>query len=204
MRVHPVSEPRACINSCLRHYARSVQQIEDLQNDKQDLLVALKTLVEDVGFQSERYPEIPSLIEKMSEATPERSLSQSNSVSQDQSKSSSRSQPTEDSSMDVDASRIRAASSAGESLVRSDIGSPDRQRELVSAVDLNHGTGMPGYVGKMSDVSWLHRVCEYLVEVAPLSEPDLGLSELDAQTTSLSYFTDDHNLLAIDGKSDVQ
>lgn len=138
----------------------------------------------------------------MSEAVPESSLSRSNSVSLDPSKSSSRSQATEDSSMDIDAPR--AMSSAGENLVRSDIGSPDRQRELGFAVDLNHGTGMPGYVGKMSDVSWLHRVCEYLVAVPPLSEPDLGLAELDAPTTSLSYFTDDHNLLAIDGKSDLQ
>lgn len=180
-----------------------MQQIDDLQNDKRDLLAALRSLVEAPDFQSERHPDIVGLIEKMSEYPLESSQSLSNSVSHDHSSSSSRLQPTEDSSMDVEAPG--AMSHAGESLVRSDIGSPDRQRELGSAVDLDRGMGMPGYVGKMSDVAWVQRVREYLVGITPLAEPDLGLSEIDNQaleTTTISYFTEDHNLLAVNGKSD--
>lgn len=180
-----------------------MQQNDDLQKDKKDLLAALSSLVEAPDFQSERHPHVVGLIEKMSEQPSKSSQSVSHSVSHDHSNSSSRSQPTGDSSMD--AKSPSAMSNAGECLVRSDIGSSDRQRELGSAVDLDHGIGMPGYVGKMSDISWLHRIQQYLVGITTLAEPDLGLSEIDNQVleaTTLSYFTEDHKLLAVDGKSD--
>lgn len=198
---HPDMLRNPLLTFCPRHFARSVQQIEDLQNDKKDLLAALKSLVDRPDFEVERHPDIPGLIEKMSERPSESSQSL-HSTSQDQSKSSSRSLATEDSSMDVEP--FSAMLKAGESLARSDIGSPARQRELGFAVDLDQGTGMPGYVGKMSDVAWAQRVREYLVGIAPLAEPDLGLSDIDTQaldTTSLSYFTDDHDLIAVDGRS---
>lgn len=93
--------------------------------------------------------------------------------------SSSRPQRTEDSSMDVNPSG--AMSRAGESLVGSDIGSPGCQRELGSAVDLGQGIGMPGYVGKMSDIPWMQRVQQHLVGVHSVAEPDVGLSKIDNQ-----------------------
>lgn len=102
--------------------------------------------------------------------------------------------------MDVNGSTAQVPSH-GESLVRADIGSPDRQRELTAAVDLNHGNGMPGYIGKMSDVSWLQRVKAYLAGTFPGSDVDLGLSEFDEhslQTSSISYWAEDDNILAID------
>src|SRR4051794_3147375 len=56
----------------------------------------------------------------------------------------------------------------GESLAHSNIRSSDRRRELPFVVDLGLGTGMTGYVGKMSGMSWLQRAREYLVGIAPL------------------------------------
>lgn len=96
---------------------------------------------------------------------------------------------------------------AGESLVGSDVGSPDRLRELDSAVDLDHGNGMPGYVGKMSDVSWIQKIRSQLAGTPVRGGPELKDRNLDAQrldNASLSYFTDDVNLLGVDGEFKLQ
>lgn len=92
-------------------------------------------------------------------------------------------------------------STGGEGLVGSDVGSPDRQREMTTEVDLDFGTGMPGYVGKMSDVAWLQRIRGHLRGIKPTTTPDLGSADSDDQAfqaSTLSYWTDDDNVLAID------
>lgn len=60
---------------------------------------------------------------------------------------------------------------------------------------------MAGYVGKMSGMSWLQRVHEYLIGVTPLTNPDVGFTYLDyhvIDVTSLTYFMDDEDLLKVD------
>ncbi|ETN46047.1 uncharacterized protein HMPREF1541_00230 [Cyphellophora europaea CBS 101466] len=171
------------------------------------LLSVLKGLTDSPDFEGQKHQDILDLIEKMSDQPPESSRSGSLGLSQDPGSSSSgrtfeRAQTTDTSPMPMGTDDSRAYfRRAGENLVRSDIGSPDRQRELSSAVNLDAGTGMPGYVGKMSEVSWVQRIGAYLVGVQPLSYPDFASTQIDMQNldaTGIAYYTDDQNLLAID------
>jgi hypothetical protein len=89
----------------------------------------------------------------------------------------------------------------GETLVRSDVGSPDRLREVTDPVDLDYGNGMPGHVGKMANIAWLLRIKAYLSGSTPRLDFDLGDSEIDELVVphgSLSYWAEDDHLLGVD------
>ena len=158
--------------------------------------------MESPGFDKEKHPAVLDVLERMADDQTETPHSTDHTAVADRGRASSRSRMTDDSPMDT--GEVGALASAGESLVRSDVGSPDRLRELASAVDLDQGNGMPGYVGNMSDVSWIQRIRSHLAGGHSLSELEVKDSNVDIQsldTASLSYFTDDVNLLSIDGKS---
>ena len=67
-------------------------------------------------------------------------------------------------------------------------------------VHLDHGSGMTGYVGKLSEVSWLQNVREYLVGQPRMVTSDITLTQMDlhaAQAYELTYFVDDENTLSV-------
>jgi hypothetical protein len=181
--------------------ARSAQQIDDLQNDRDILLAALKSIVNSPGFETQKHTDALNLIEKISEQDVDSVQIEMRNASREYGRQGNRNQTIEDSPVDTEASVPQ--SKAGENLVRSDVGSSDRLRELASAVDLDDGLGMPGYVGKMSDVSWLQKIRSHLSGQHALRDSALKDSHVDIQapdSSSLSYFTDDVNLLSVDGK----
>lgn len=114
------------------------------------------------------------------------------------SRSSSRSLHATD---DIPVAMNGSTTSRRESLVGSNVDSLDRQRELSSSVDLDQGIGLPGYVGKMSDVSWMQRIRVYLVGFPSLCEPGIGILDINIQaitTANIGYYVDDQDLLAVD------
>ncbi|EXJ55353.1 hypothetical protein A1O7_08280 [Cladophialophora yegresii CBS 114405] len=79
---------------------------------------------------------------------------------------------------------LEAAPSAGETEVSSSVGSPGKQGELERVVGLGRGSGLSGFCGKMSEMSWVQRAFEYL-----LNGP--------ADWRIPSYFTDEIDILAV-------
>jgi hypothetical protein len=67
-------------------------------------------------------------------------------------------------------------------------------------VDLDAGKGASGFVGKMSEMAWIQRTWEHLVD-PPLKANDVPRPEIDRPLAALkdfTYFMDDTNVLAID------
>lgn len=101
----------------------------------------------------------------------------------------------------MNARQSRLTSGLGEKAVPPSVGSPGRQGEISYVFHLEHGSGMTGYVGKMSEVSWLQRVREYFVGRPKVAGSDTTPAALDlhsAQAHDLSYFMDDEDLLSVD------
>lgn len=91
----------------------------------------------------------------------------------------------------------------GEKHVSATVGSPGAQDQLSEAVDLGKGTGAAGFMGKMSEVSWIQRAKEHLLAM-PLS-PDVAIETMQVQydhhtrdARDSNYFRDDVDLLSID------
>jgi hypothetical protein len=92
---------------------------------------------------------------------------------------------------------------AGENTAPARVGSPGAQDELASVVDLGSGAGAAGFVGKVSEVSWIQRCREILFRQnsggIEISQRDLDLHLIRAQ--HLNYHMDDFELLAVDEES---
>lgn len=83
----------------------------------------------------------------------------------------------------------------------SSVGSPGRQGELVEAVDLGRGSGASGFVGKMSEMSWIRRAFECIRAEKGHVGPDVGVSEISDHLTTAPdycYFMDNTDVLAVD------
>ena len=93
------------------------------------------------------------------------------------------------------------ASSTGERHVLADVGSPGRQGEISGVVHLNTGSGLAGYIGKMSEVSWIQRVHDH-VEGKSLTfifeMPSAQMDHSAEETEDMSYFVDQDDLLSVD------
>ena len=88
----------------------------------------------------------------------------------------------------------------GERGVNIDVGSPGPQGGMQHVVNLEHGRGMTGYVGKMSEVSWLQRVREHLIGEPTAIGSDATPAQLDissAQAFDLTYSMDNEDLLSV-------
>ena len=89
---------------------------------------------------------------------------------------------------------------AGENTASARVGSPGAQDELASIVNLGSGAGAAGFVGKVSEVSWIQRCREILFRQnsggMEISQRDLDLHLIRAQ--NLNYHMDDFELLAVD------
>ena len=102
---------------------------------------------------------------------------------------------------EVNAGKSQSTSGLGEKAVPPSVGSPGRQGEIAYLFHLEHGSGMTGYVGKMSEVSWLQRVREYFVGQPQVAGSDTTPAALDlhsAQAHDLTYFMDNEDLLSVD------
>src|ERR1700733_1738229 len=60
----------------------------------------------------------------------------------------------------------------GEKHTSATVGSPGTQDQLSEAVDLGRGTGAAGFMGKMSEVSWIQRAKEHLLAI-PLAADEV-------------------------------
>jgi hypothetical protein len=84
----------------------------------------------------------------------------------------------------------------------SDLGSPGLQGTLIHAIDLDGGSGMVGYVGKMSETSWMTSVYEYLKSTNLKSGSDFNVTGVGPstieETPTLTYFMDELNILTVD------
>ena len=101
----------------------------------------------------------------------------------------------------IDSQEYKAVLDAGGKAAVVDLGSPGWQGELQYVVDLNHGAGMTGYVGGMSEVSWMQRAREYLDGLSSAGASYQTPSQVDpysAQAFDLTYFMDDEDLLSVD------
>ena len=86
----------------------------------------------------------------------------------------------------------------GENYVDASVGSPGRQDLLTHSIDMGRGRGTVGFIGKISEVSWIARAYSYLVSSTDIHS---GGQETPSQRNSaaqLGYFIDDENLLSID------
>lgn len=91
----------------------------------------------------------------------------------------------------------------GEKHTPATVGSPGTQDQLSEAVDLGRGTGAAGFMGKMSEVSWIQRAKEHLLAM-PLA-PGEGIETMQIQydrhtrdARKSNYFMDDVDLLSVD------
>lgn len=79
------------------------------------------------------------------------------------------------------------------------MGSPKFQDHSSAFVNLAHGKGASGFIGKLSEISWLGRAREYILQnVTRIPEPR-GSTNLEwLAAADLNYHVDEANLLAVD------
>ncbi|KEF54992.1 uncharacterized protein A1O9_08644 [Exophiala aquamarina CBS 119918] len=86
----------------------------------------------------------------------------------------------------------------GENYVDSSVGSPGHQDLLTQSIDIDLGRGTVGFIGKVSEISWITRAYSYLVSLDH-EHPDGHANTSQRNSgTQLGYFMDDENLLSID------
>ena len=101
----------------------------------------------------------------------------------------------------VNSKENEAVSGGGEMAVVADVGSHCHRSELQHVVHFDHGSGMTGHFGKMSEMSWMQRAREHLVGLPGTvgsGRTTLPIDPQSAQAFDLTYFMDDENLLLID------
>ena len=89
----------------------------------------------------------------------------------------------------------------GEMATTADVVSHGHQGEMQHVVDLNHGAGMTGHFGEMSEVSWMQYARRYLVgspNVVGFHQTSSQRDLYSAQAFDLTYFMDDEDLLSTD------
>jgi hypothetical protein len=87
---------------------------------------------------------------------------------------------------------------SGERTAASRVGSPGHQAELSAVVDLEAGKGASGFVGKMSEIAWIQRAWEYLLDPS-VRVSDIPRAEIDRHLTAakkFTFFMDDTHVLA--------
>jgi hypothetical protein len=85
----------------------------------------------------------------------------------------------------------------GEHYVDASVGSPGRLDLLTHSIDMGRGRGAVGFIGKISEISWIARAYSYLVPMGRFT----GSQEATSHRSSVmqfGYFMEDENLLTID------
>jgi hypothetical protein len=80
----------------------------------------------------------------------------------------------------------------GEHDADASVGSFGHQDVLTDCIDFGHVDGAVGFIGKMSEVSWIARAHSYLVSTANQEKSNLH------PVTRFSYYMDEENLLSVD------
>jgi hypothetical protein len=94
-----------------------------------------------------------------------------------------------------------ASVGSGEAHAAASAGSPGTQGTLEHVVSLDRGGGASGFIGKMSEISWIQRAFDTVrgSGMANLTDARVGsVDELGAVTTDYSYFMDDTDVLTVD------
>ena len=92
-------------------------------------------------------------------------------------------------------------SSVGERRVLADVGSPSRQDEISAVVHLHKGSGLAGYIGKMSEISWIQRISEHVEGKSLTFVFEMPSAQLDYRAEKIedmSYLVDQVDLLSVD------
>jgi len=204
------------VNFC-RDLAQSLDRIDELKNENHVLLNALRSLTDDHDFDTSRHGDVLDILSKVDLPGPSivAYLTFSSQYSQGQSESGHESS-SHSLTMASGSKKRRATQDAfhtggdpgtehgtegGEKRAASSVGSPGRQGELAHVVDLDGGVGASGFVGKMSEISWIQRAAETISHQASTTHPDLAMGEVDHRITTakdFSFWMDDVDLLAID------
>ena len=85
----------------------------------------------------------------------------------------------------------------GEQYADASVGSPANQDVLTHSIDMGTSKGAVGFIGKISEVSWIARAYSYLL--APAGDFHIQDKISDrTSATQFSYFMDDEDLLTFD------
>ncbi|OQV06017.1 Fungal specific transcription factor domain-containing protein [Cladophialophora immunda] len=174
--------------------AESLDRIGSLESENSELLTALRAITERPDFQPKEHIDIVDILAKYSKQ--EEHDPGHDSSSQSQTKTTPSTTPQTSTAHGP----ARASETTGENRARSSVGSPGKQGELLRIVSLDNGGGASGFVGKMSEISWIQRAFETVRGYRIDNLGDIYAAEMDqniATTTDFIYFTDDTNILAI-------
>lgn len=87
----------------------------------------------------------------------------------------------------------------GEELAPLSVGSPKFQDHSSGSVNLACGTGASGFIGKLSEISWLGRARDHILQNDTRNSEPRGSRDLGwLAAADLSYHVDEANLLAVD------
>jgi hypothetical protein len=91
------------------------------------------------------------------------------------------------------------AAGHGEEAVPFSSSSTHQEGRLQEIVDLGQGEGAAGFIGQMSEISWMQRVLEHLMGVQPedAQASQAAVSQYSLQVRDLNYFMDESDLLCI-------
>ncbi|KAK7894621.1 hypothetical protein LTR67_006383 [Exophiala xenobiotica] len=176
--------------------AETLDRNEELKDENHVLLTALRSLVGSDDFDSARHGDIVDLLSTYSAEQPE-SGQEASSQSSTMASSNKRRRATFSPMQHGESSNEHDEKNAA-----SRVGSLGPQGELAHVVDLDSGTGASGFIGKMSETSWIQCAFEILdYRQLPAGEvPELAMGEVDHLSTAkhFSFFMDDLDLLAVD------
>jgi hypothetical protein len=180
------------------------QEKTQLQDQNTDLLTLLRNISSSEGFPLDAFPEITTILSQARDlpAAESSDLRRRTSGRTIVTRTTTSHHFPERSS----APESSSAAQVGEAVeIAEDVGSPGRQGELSKRVDLEHGAGAAGFIGKASEISWVQRCKEHL---APRSPPSLlrdpmettqtQLDQHDAAANKVNYYLDDADLLSVD------
>ncbi|KAK5188956.1 hypothetical protein LTR92_011048 [Exophiala xenobiotica] len=176
--------------------AETLDRNEELKDENLVLLTALRSLAGSDDFDSARHGDIVDLLSTYS-AEQSESGQEAGSQFPTVASSNKRRRATLSPMQHGESSNENDAKNAA-----SRVGSLGRQGELAHVVDLDSGTGASGFIGKMSETSWIQHAFEILdYQRPPAGEvPELATGELDHLSTAkhFSFFMDDLDVLAVD------
>ncbi|EXJ94592.1 hypothetical protein A1O1_02988 [Capronia coronata CBS 617.96] len=176
----------------------SIGRIQELEGQNTRLLSTLRSLVERPDFPLDQHANVLDLLTKYSPKDYSDDPQDQGLRSPSMTSTSKEWQSMTDSG---GKSKEQGTGPSGENKTASSAGSPGRQGELTEVVDLDHGSGATGFVGKMSEMSWIRRAFECVRSGGDQTVPDIGVSEISHQLTTVpdySYFMDNTDVLAID------
>lgn len=185
-----------------RSLAESADRIRQLMEEKETLVEALRDVIDNSDTNPGQHLNLIRLLSYVSFAVHpnwfDLTYSKMSPGSQEDSVAvSTSSQSRRESSIGLDHAAVRGA---GERTALAYFGLPGHHGVLPHVVDLNHGAGMTGHIGQMSEMSWMQCVREHLFDhlrVADSHQILLQDNLPSLQAFDLTYFMDDENLLSI-------